>query len=151
MSAIRKSSPDADYTVYFSFCESVAQTDEHILITSLINGLKNIAHYVKPGTQVPNDSVAANKRIQAAIVASTVKENESYLGKVSFVLVRQEMADVILFPRSPEGIFCVVARRPYDLDKMTTSILEALQALQPTAVDDKDDGNNKSKEENKLW
>jgi len=114
----------------------------------MINGSETTGRYVKPGIQVPDDSMAINKRTQTEIVSSIVKENEDYLGKVSFVLVRQQIADIILFPRSSKSHFCVVAQRPYDLDKTSGTVLEALQALQPTSADDNNDGNkNKNKKE----
>jgi hypothetical protein len=126
----------------------VAENNKQILITSMINGSETTGRYVKPGIQVPDDSMAINKRTQTEIVSSIIKENEDYLGKVSFVLLRQQIADIILFPRSNKSLFCVVAQRPYDLDKTSTTVLEALQALQPTSADDNDDGNkNKNRKE----
>jgi hypothetical protein len=115
------------------FCEAVAKDNKQILITTMIKSSKAEGWYVKPGTPVPNDSAAATKRIQTEIIASIAKENEDYLGKVNFILVRQELADVILFPRSPKIVFCIVVQRPYDLDRLTESVLIKLDAFQPVA------------------
>ena len=47
------------------------------------------------------------KIIQTEIAASMVKK-ESYLGKVDFIHLKQELADVILLPLGDTAVFCIV-------------------------------------------
>jgi len=89
---------------------------------------ESIGWFVKPGVPVPNESASALKVVQTEIVTSIIKQNESYLGKVSYIHVRQELADVILFPLRDRVVFCIVLQRPYDLDVITYTVSESLKA-----------------------
>jgi hypothetical protein len=72
--------------------------------------------------------------IQTQLVVSLVKNNEDYLGKVSksFVMVRQEMADVLLFSMPGKSkknrVFCMVVSRPYDMDRLVDKVCRFLAA-----------------------
>ncbi|HEX2615794.1 MAG TPA: hypothetical protein VHL10_09900 [Nitrososphaera sp.] len=112
----------------FPFCESVARRHEQIIIAAMIEERESTGWFVKPGVPVPNESASAMKIIQTEIVASIVKQNESYLGKVSYIHVKQELADVILFPLRDTAVFCIVLQRPYDLDEVTSMVSESLKA-----------------------
>ena len=67
------------------------------------------------------------KIIQTEIAASMVKK-ESYLGKVDFIHLKQELADVILLPLRDTAVFCIVLQRPYDLDEVTSMVSESPKA-----------------------
>jgi hypothetical protein len=66
--------------------------------------------------------------VQAQLVTSIVRNNEDYLGKVGFAIVRHEMADVFLFPvHGKKGrVFCMVVARPYDLDSLVAKVTRFL-------------------------
>lgn len=110
------------------FCKTVAQYDDQIVITAMLKDSESIGSYVKAGTPLPNLSMKTIKIIQASLIASIVRENESYLGKVNYIRIDQELADVILFPRAPNNsIFCVVVQRPYNFDQLAAKILQSLK------------------------
>lgn len=112
----------------FPFCESVARRHEQIIIAAMVKEGESIGWFVKPGVPVPNESASAMKVVQTEIVTSIIKQNESYLGKVSYIHVKQELADVILFPLLDRTVFCIVLQRPYDLDVITCMVSESLKA-----------------------
>jgi hypothetical protein len=112
----------------FPFCESVARRHEQIIIAAMVKGEESTGWFVKPGVPVPNESASAMKIVQTEIVASIIKQNESYLGKVNYIHVKQELADVILFPLRDLMVFCIVLQRPYDLDEVTSMVSESLKA-----------------------
>ena len=62
--------------------------------------------------------------IETNIIMTIIKKNQDYLGTVRFVMVRQEMGDVFLFPvrGRPKRTFCVIVKRPYSLDKITRNV-----------------------------
>lgn len=112
----------------FPFCESVARRHEQIIIAAMVREGESIGWFVKPGVPVPNESASAIKVVQTEIVTSIIKQNESYLGKISYIHVKQELADVILFPLLDRTVFCIVLQRPYDLDVITCMVSESLKA-----------------------
>lgn len=73
---------------------------------------ESIGWFVKPGVSMSNESASAIKVVQTEIVTSIIKQNESCLGKVSYIHVRRELADVILFPLRDRTVFCIVLQRP---------------------------------------
>ncbi len=95
--------PDA-----FAFCESIVNHDSKILIASLLKNRDPLGWFVRPGTPIPDQTTSIIKAVQAQLVASVVKENESYLGKMQYILVRQELADIghILVPLLSTAISC---------------------------------------------
>ncbi len=113
----------------FAFCESIVNHDNKILIASLLKNRDPLGWFVRPGTPIPDQNASIIKAVQAQLVASVVKENESYLGKVQYILVRQELADVALFPRADRMVLCIVVARPYDLDKLVAKVLDSLDSL----------------------
>lgn len=109
-------------------CESIAGEDGKILIAALLEDSSMISWYVRPKTPVPNEERQAIMAIQAQLVTSIVKNNEDYLGKVGFAMVRQEMADVFLFPvhSKKRRVFCMVVARPYDLEGLVAKVARFL-------------------------
>ena len=109
-------------------CESIAAIDGNVLITALLEDSSTLSWYVKPRTPLPNEERQAAMAIQAQLVTSIVRNNEDYLGKVSFTMVRQELADIFLFPVSGKKrrVFCVVVARPYDIDSLVVKITSFL-------------------------
>jgi hypothetical protein len=105
-------------------CESIAGIDEKIVITALLEDSSIVSWYARPKTPVPNGKRQAAMAIQAQLVTSIVRNNEDYLGKVDFAMVRQEMADAFLFPihGKKRRIFCMVVARPYDLDGLVAKV-----------------------------
>lgn len=112
----------------FPICKKIAECDKQILITSMLKKNESTGWYVRPKTPVPNESASNIKIFQTELVTSIIKENESYLGKVSYIHVRQDLADVILFPRPAQVVFCVVVQRPYDLERLTAMVSDMLDA-----------------------
>jgi hypothetical protein len=114
--------------VISSFCKTVAQYDDQIVITAMLKDSEPVGSYVKAGTPLPNLSMKTIKIIQASLIASIVRENESYLGKVNHIKIDQELADVILFPHAPNSsVFCVVVQRPYNFDRLAAKVLQSLK------------------------
>ena len=109
-------------------CESIAGVDDNILITALLEDSKALSWYSRPKTPVPNKERQETMAIQAQLVTSIVRNNEDYLGMVGFTMIRQEMADVFLFPvhGRTRRVFCVVVARPYDLDNLVAKITRFL-------------------------
>ena len=112
----------------FPICKEIAECDNQIIITSMLKKNESTGWYVKPKTTVPNEAASNTKIFQAELVTSIIKENESYLGKVSYIHVRQELADVILFPRPAQVVMCVVVQRPYNLEHLTAKVSDLLDA-----------------------
>jgi hypothetical protein len=102
--------------------------NEKVLITALLEDSAVLSWYVKPKTPVPNEERQEAMAIQAQLVTSIVSNNEDYLGRVDFVMVRQEMADVFLFPvhGKKRRVFCAVVARPYDMDDLVASVTRFL-------------------------
>lgn len=113
----------------FSFCESIVNYDRNILIASLLQQGDSIGWFVRQGTPIPNEDATALKVSQARLVTSIIKQNESYLGKVNYIHVSQEMADVILFPRNFGIVLCLVLSRPYNLEDVVTKVSHSLDLL----------------------
>jgi hypothetical protein len=112
---------------YFQFCKTVADISEKITITSLLKDGKSVGWYVKPGTPVPNEKSSELKALQTFIITHVIKQNESYLGSLQYVHVRQKAADVFLFPESHERILCVVILPPFDEEKLVAAVTESIE------------------------
>ena len=113
----------------FSLCKSVVESDDSILIAALLDNNESIGWFVRPGTPIPNEDATGIKVTQTTIVTSIIKQNENYLGKVGYVLVHQELADVILFPKSGKIVLCVVIIRPYELESIVSKVSSALDSI----------------------
>ena len=95
-------------------CESIAWVDNKIVITALLEDSSAVSWYVRPKTLPPNEERQETMAIQAQLITSIVRNNENYLGSVGFTMIRQEMAEVFLFPvhGKRRRVFCVVVARP---------------------------------------
>jgi len=113
----------------FAFCESIVNYDKNILIASLLQNSDSIGWFVRPGIPLPNEDATAVKVIQTQLVTSVIKENESYLGKVRYILVHQDLADVILFPRNNRTVLCLVVAKPYKVDELVAKVSDSLDSL----------------------
>lgn len=113
----------------FSFCESIVKGSKNIVIASLLQNNESIGWFVRPGTPIPDEDATSVKITQTTVVTSIIRQNESYLGKVRFILVQQEMADVILFPCESNMVLCTVVIRPYDLQQLVAKISDSLDLL----------------------
>lgn len=109
-----------------SFCKAVAYCDDQIAITTMIDESEAIGSYAKAGTLIPNLSMKTIKIIQVSLLTSIAKENENYLGRVNYMRINQELAEIILFPYSSKGVFCTVVNRPYDFEQLVAKISQAL-------------------------
>jgi hypothetical protein len=101
-----------------SLCKLLAESDDSIIITTLLDD--NVAKdwFVKQGTLVPDQKSSQIMATQASLLCSLVNTNHDYLGKLYHIIVRQELADVMLFPITKKQVLIVLVRRPYNSDKM---------------------------------
>lgn len=104
-------------------CKSIANIDRNILITTLLQENESVAFYVRPDTPVPDDADIPNMIARSQIMAGIPEADRGYLGKVRYVKVSKEDADVFLFSIQPRRAFVVVILRPYDENQIVDDIL----------------------------
>jgi hypothetical protein len=108
-------------------CQQIVELSDNILIATLLSKNKMIDHYVRKKTPVPKQDRKPRMILQIHMLASIVKANEDYLGKVSYIHIKQEQADVLVFPLAKYIEFCVIVKRPFDIYELTAKISKALQ------------------------
>lgn len=104
--------------------------DESILVTALLENNATLSWSMKEGFVPPPESRQEIMALQTAIMINVARSGEDYLGKVDFILVRQQSADVFLFPvkNRPKRVFCVVISRPYDMDRLVQNAARLLDS-----------------------
>jgi hypothetical protein len=104
-------------------CNSIANIDKNILITTLLQENESVAFYVRPDVPMPDDADIPNMIARSQIMAGIPEADKGYLGKVRYVKVSKEDADVFLFSIQPRRAFVVVILRPYDENQIVDDIL----------------------------
>ena len=111
-----------------SFCQSIVNLDSSILVATVIHKGKSLGTFARQGTPQPNKDAAEVKLIQTELAAAIIRENENYLGRVKYIHVCQEMADMIVFPKDKFLLF-IIAARPYDLEGIVSRVSGSLSEL----------------------
>ena len=104
-------------------CKSIANIDKNVLIATLLQENESVAFYVRPDVPVPDDADIPNMIARSQIMAAIPNVDRGYLGKVRYVKVSKEDADVFLFSFPPKRAFVVVISRPYDENQIVDDIL----------------------------
>lgn len=109
-------------------CEDVIHGEEAILATAILEADSALSWAVKPEMPELDEHHQRVMSIEVNIIMTLVKKNQDYLGAMDFVMVRQKMADVFLFPvpGRPKRTFCMVVKRPYDQERLVKKVQELL-------------------------
>ena len=97
------------------------------MIAALLEKEDTLDFYVRPGTPVPDDFRTGNMILQTQLVVSTIKQNEDYLGKLSFNHIHMGNADILHFPLSGGRVLVVVLKQQKIKDNPVNKVLEILQ------------------------
>ena len=104
-------------------CKSIANIDKNILITTLLQENESVAFYVRPEVPVPDDADIPSMIVRSQIMAAIPDADKAYLGKVRYVKVSKDDADIFLFPIQSRRAFVAVIMRSYDESKIVDDIL----------------------------
>jgi hypothetical protein len=108
-------------------CKEFAESDNNIIIVTLLEHSVAKGWYVKPGVPVPTDSRSELMAAQAHLLVTMVNTNHDYLGELYHIIVSQNMADVILVPIDRPRTLCVLVMRPYDSNEMLKKIKDFIK------------------------
>lgn len=108
-------------------CRDIVESHDDILIAALLEKEDAVDFYVRPGTPVPDDFRTGNMILQTQLVVSTIRQNEDYLGRLSFNHVHMGKADVLHFPLGNARILVVVVKPQQVRDSPVNKVLEVLQ------------------------
>ncbi len=110
-------------------CRAIVESHKDILIAALLDKEEAVDFYVRPGMPVPDDFRTENMIIQTQLVVSIVKQNQDYLGDLSFIHIRMGKADVLHVPVRLSRVLVAVIKPQKVTSKVVAAVLEGIKKL----------------------
>lgn len=111
------------------FCKSIADIDHNILITTLLQENESIAFYVKPGVPVPDEADIPLMIVRSQVMAGIPENDKGYLGRLRYVKVSKDDADIFFFLMPSKRMFIAVINRPFDEAKIVSAIRHRIEKI----------------------
>ncbi len=110
-------------------CKAIVESHEDILMAALLNKEEAVDFYVRTGLPVPDDFRTENMIIQTQLVVSMVKENQDFLGELSFIYMHMGKADVLHVPVPMGRVLAVVIKPQKVANQVISAVLEKVNKL----------------------